>query len=62
MPAEFDMIPWGHHIDIFTRSKSVEEALFYIDETIKNSWSRPELDAEITDNLFGKQSRAARWN
>lgn len=35
MPSDFGMIPWGHHIDIFTRSNSVEEALFYIDETIK---------------------------
>ncbi len=55
MPADFGMVPWGHHIDIFTRSKSVEEALFYIDETIRNDWNRPELDAEIDDNLYGKQ-------
>ncbi len=58
MPADFGMIPWGHHIDIFTRSKSIEEALFYIDETIKNDWSRPELDAEIDDNLYGKRGHA----
>lgn len=58
MPADFGMIPWGHHIDIFTRSKSIEEALFYIDETIKNGWSRPELDAEIDDNLYGKRGHA----
>lgn len=58
MPADFGMIPWGHHIDIFTRSKSVEEALFYIEETIRNAWSRPELDAEIDDNLYGKRGIA----
>lgn len=29
MPADFGMVPWGHHIDIFTRSKSVDEAFFY---------------------------------
>ena len=58
MPADFGMIPWGHHIDIFTRSKSVEEALFYIEETIRNDWSRPELDAEIDNNLYGKRSHA----
>lgn len=58
MPADFGMIPWGHHIDIFTRSKSVEEALFYIEETIRNDWSRPELDAEINNNLYGKRSHA----
>lgn len=58
MPADFGRIPWGHHIDIFTHSNSVEEALFYIDETIKNDWSRPELDAEINDNLYGKRGLA----
>lgn len=58
MPADFGLIPWGHHIDIFTRSKSVKEALFYIEETIKNNWSRPELGAEIESNLYGKQGAA----
>ena len=58
MPADFGMVPWGHHIDIFTRSKSVDEALFYIEETIKNDWSRPELDAGIDDNLYGKRGHA----
>lgn len=52
MPVEFGLVPWGHHIDIFTRCKSVEEALFYIEETIKNSWSRPELAAEIDNRLY----------
>lgn len=58
MPLDFGMIPWGHHIEIFTRSKSVSEALFYIEETIRNSWSRSQLEAEIEDNLYGKQGRA----
>ncbi|MDE7369608.1 MAG: PDDEXK nuclease domain-containing protein [Muribaculaceae bacterium] len=58
MPADFGLIPWGQHIDIFTKSKSVEEALFYIEETIKNSWSRPELNAEIDDDLYGKHGKA----
>lgn len=30
MPADFGRIPWGHHIDIFTHSNSVEEALFIL--------------------------------
>lgn len=58
MPTDFSMVPWGHHIDIFTRSKSVDEALFYIEETIRNDWSRTELDAEIDDNLYGKRGHA----
>lgn len=55
MPLDFGMVPWGHHIDIFTRSKSVDEALFYIEETIQNGWSRTELAVEIENNLYGKR-------
>lgn len=58
MPSEFGMVPWGHHIDIFTHCKSVSEALFYIEETVKNGWSRPELSAEIDNNLYGKRGDA----
>lgn len=58
MPADFGLIPWGHHIDIFTRCKSVEEALFYLNETISNDWSRPELNAEIDNKLYGKRGHA----
>lgn len=58
MPENFGMIPWGHHIDIFTRSKSINEALFYLEETIKNNWSRPELDAEIDNNLYARCGKA----
>lgn len=57
MPIDFGLVPWGHHIDIFTRCKSVPEALFYIEQTIRNNWSRPELSAEIDDDLYAKQGR-----
>ncbi|MDR1054237.1 MAG: DUF1016 N-terminal domain-containing protein, partial [Prevotellaceae bacterium] len=36
-------IPWGHHVQIITKCKSVHEALFYIQKTIKNGWSRAVL-------------------
>lgn len=58
MPADFGLVPWGHHIEIFTRSKSVNEALFYIEESISNSWSRAVLSAEMDDNLYRKKGRA----
>ena len=41
MPEKLAYIPWRHHIDILRRCKNIEEALFYIDETISNGWSRP---------------------
>ena len=40
MPEIFGHIPWGQHIEIFTKCKSLEESLFYINKTIENNWSR----------------------
>lgn len=48
-------IPWGHNIFIFTKSKSVNEAIFYIQKTIENNWSRDVLDTQIKTNLHERQ-------
>lgn len=58
MPPDFGLIPWGHHIDIFTECKTIPEALFYIEQTIRNNWSRPELAAEMDDDLYSKHGKA----
>jgi len=42
-PNIFAYVPWGHHINILSKSKSVEEALFYILKTIDGGWSRDTL-------------------
>lgn len=55
MPIDFGLVPWGHHIEIFTNSNSVEEALFYIERTIQNNWSRSELTFEIDNGLYKKR-------
>lgn len=39
-PKFFGFVPWGHHIEIVTKCKTVEEALFYVRKTIEESWSR----------------------
>jgi len=36
-------IPWGHNILIFSKSKDVNEALFYVQKTIESGWSRKML-------------------
>ena len=33
-------IPWRHLIEIFTRAKSIDEALFFVSKTKENGWSR----------------------
>lgn len=57
-PKKLFLIPWGHHIQIFTKCKNVQEALFYIDKTIENGWSRAVLLNMISGNLYQSQGKA----
>ena len=45
-------IPWRHHIEIFTKTKSVDEALFFISKTKENGWSRAMLLNMLDTKLF----------
>jgi predicted nuclease of restriction endonuclease-like (RecB) superfamily len=51
-------IPWGHNIHIFTKAKSINEAYFYIQQTIENGWSRDILALQIKSQLFSRQGNA----
>jgi predicted nuclease of restriction endonuclease-like (RecB) superfamily len=51
-------IPWGHHIQIFTKCKTVHEALFYVQKTIENGWSRAVLMNFLEADLFSTQGKA----
>ncbi len=57
-PAIFALVPWGHHIQIMSKSQSVDEALFYINQTIANNWSVTDLKYEIKGNLYARQGVA----
>jgi predicted nuclease of restriction endonuclease-like (RecB) superfamily len=57
-PQKLFLIPWGHHIQIFTKCKNVTEALFYINKTIENGWSRAVLMNMISGNLYQSQGKA----
>lgn len=52
------LIPWRHHVEIFTKCKNVTEALFYINKTIENGWSRAVLLNMISGNLYQSQGKA----
>lgn len=58
MPESFGRIPWKHHVLIFTKSKSLEEALFYINMTIEHNWSRRILEDNISAKLFETRGAA----
>jgi len=51
-------IPWGHNILIFTKSKDIKEALFYISQTIENSWGREVLALQIKSDLYKREGKA----
>lgn len=51
-------IPWGHNILIFTKSKDILEAQFYIQKTISNQWSRNTLSLQIETDLYRREGRA----
>ncbi|NLJ82317.1 MAG: DUF1016 domain-containing protein [Bacteroidales bacterium] len=51
-------ISWGHHILIFTKCKSVTEALFYVQKTIENGWSRAVLMNFIEADLYSAQGKS----
>ena len=56
-PLPFALVPWGQHIEIITRSRSLEEALFYIHRVIDNGLSRPALINCIKANLYEHQGK-----
>lgn len=56
--AQLTQIPWGHNIHIISKSKNTKEALFYVNKTIENSWSRNILVHQIESNLYERSGKA----
>ncbi len=51
-------IPWGHNILIFSKSENINEANFFIQQTIENAWSRDVLALQIKSQLYQRQGKA----
>lgn len=51
-------IPWGHQKYLIDKCKSVDEALFYIQKTIKNGWSRAMLMNFMDTSLYSTQGKS----
>lgn len=51
-------IPWGHHRYILDKIKDVQEALFYIRETIEYGWSRNVLLNMLESGLYEAKGKA----
>lgn len=59
IPSILTRIPWGHHIAIIAKCKSLEEALFYISRSATEGWSRNTLMNSIKADLYHTSGGAA---
>ena len=57
-PLPFSFVPWRHHVDIITKCKDIDEALFYVRKTIEEGWSRQALDNCLHAKLYKSQGGA----
>mgnify|MGYP003434633501 FL=1 len=51
-------IPWGHNVAIIQKCKNMQEALYYVQNTIKNGISRIVLIHQIETNLYARDGKA----
>ena len=52
------MIPWGHNITIVQKCKNIDEAIYYVQNTLKNGISRSVLVHQIESNLYERNGKA----
>ena len=55
--APIFQIPWGQNLLIISKAKSTTEALFYVQKTIENNWSRAVLTHQIESELYQRQGK-----
>ncbi len=57
-PPLIFQIPWWHNVVIISKIKKQDEALFYVQKTIQNNWSRAMLTHQIESDLFHRERQA----
>ncbi len=53
-------IPWGHNVLILQKIKTADEALWYVQKTLENNWSRNVLALQIDSRLYERQKKKPR--
>jgi len=51
-------ITWYHHISLLAKVKDLSEKAFYINETVKNQWSRDVMLMQIKSGLHQREGKA----
>jgi predicted nuclease of restriction endonuclease-like (RecB) superfamily len=57
-PMMLGLVPWGHHIQVMTRSQTIEEALFYVQQTALHNWKRTVLIHQVDSALYHRKGKA----
>jgi predicted nuclease of restriction endonuclease-like (RecB) superfamily len=58
IPPEIASVPWRHHMEIISHTETLEEAIFYVEQTIENGWSRSTLKDKMKSDLYSRQGKA----
>lgn len=58
MPEMFGQVPWFHHVLIFSKCQTLDEALFYINKVLEEGWSRSWLEEQLNAKLYSRQGAA----
>jgi len=56
--AQLTQTPWGHNLKIIAKCQSVEEAVYYVQNTLDNGWSRSVLTHQIESGLWQREGKA----
>lgn len=58
LPLLLSRVPWRHQVNIITKCKSIDEAIFYLRECILGGWSRQTLDNSLKAHLYKSHGKA----
>jgi len=56
--AQLTQIPWGHNLKIIAKCQSIAEAVYYVQNTLDNGWSRSVLTHQIESGLWQREGKA----
>lgn len=56
--AHLFQIPWGHNLILVSKCVDVEEALYYVNQTLEHNWSRAVLVHQIESGLYHRKGKA----
>lgn len=59
-PALAGLIPWSHNLLIVNEIKDEDERAWYVQQTIRNGWSKRALSHQIEGRLYQRQARTEK--